>query len=480
MVAYPYGTIEPRFVRSLIFLLKWDHDHADRIFDGGAFLQLGTTNVAHGRNQIVRQFLDLPAKPEWLWFVDTDMDFAPDTLDRLVAAADPKERPILGGLCFALMKGEQQEVVPTLYTWTETTPPVLARVTRLPADGVYPVAATGTGCLLIHRTVLEAVEKFAPHDSTPFGERSFPWFEWSSWHTDDGADVMGEDLTFCIRAGAAGYPTHVDTAIKVGHVKPVVVDEATYQGQFATVATATAIDVVIPMKDKHNLTAKLVGQLRDQGEYGRILIYDNGSQSKQARNWLASVHGKDRVEVIDAAGWNLHKMWNAGIRSAAGNDVAILNNDITIGPHFLSTMQKALDSDQRLLAVCGNYDHRQGTGVVPLEGICAGRYDGSGGFAGFAYMVRGRAYQAGFPMFDEDLDWFFGDNELLMHITAMGGWYGMAVDAHCEHVDGGSQTTGAPCGAGPMADFYRSDEAKFAAKWARPAWQTELAAVNTA
>lgn len=479
MVAFPYGDIEPRFMRSLIFLLKWDHDHHDRIFDGGAYLQLQTTNVAHGRNQIVRHFLDLPGKPDWLWFIDTDMDFQPDTLDRLVESADPVKRPILGGLCFALMKGDAQEVVPTLYAWTDDDPPLPARVTRLPAEGVHPVAATGTGCLLIHRSVLEAVEQFSPHGATPFGERAFPWFEWSAWATADGTDVMGEDLTFCFRAGAAGFPTHVDTSIKVGHVKPVVIDEGTYDAQFAT-ATQTPVNVVIPMKDKHGLTSKLVGQLRDQGEYDRLYIYDNGSQSKQARNWLASVDGKDRIEVIDADGWNIHEMWNDGLRRSLHADVAVLNNDLTVGPAFLSTMAKALNADPRCLAVCGNYDGREGTGVVPLQGICGGDYSGSGGFAGFAYMVHGKAFDAGFPFFDEDLGWFFGDTELILTIQRMGGWYGMALDAVCTHVDGGSQTTGAPCGAGAMADQYKADEATFRAKWQQPAWVTRLQEINVA
>jgi len=119
MVAYPYGQIEPRFVKSLVFMLKHDHDHYDRVFDGGAFLQLGTTNVAHGRNQIVRIFLD-ESPADWLWFVDTDMEFEPDTLDRLIEAADPAERPIMGALCYALMKGDAQEVVPTMYGLTDT------------------------------------------------------------------------------------------------------------------------------------------------------------------------------------------------------------------------------------------------------------------------------------------------------------------------------------------------------------------------
>lgn len=235
MLAYPHGAIEPRFVRSLVFALKHDHDHHDRIFGGGAYLQLGTTNVAHGRNQIVRQFLDLPGKPDWLWFIDTDMDFPPDTLDRLVEAAHPVDRPILGGLCFALMKGDQQEVVPTLFVWTDEDPPRPARVLGLPEPaGIVPVAATGAGCVLIHRSVLEGVADFTPPGSDRrFGATSWPWFAWSSWEGDHGPDVMGEDLTFCFRAGAAGFPTHVDTRIAVGHVKPVVIDEDTFRKEAA-------------------------------------------------------------------------------------------------------------------------------------------------------------------------------------------------------------------------------------------------------
>jgi hypothetical protein len=30
---------------------------------------------------------------------------------------------------------------------------------------------------------------------------------------------MGEDLTFCLRLGAAGIPVHVATAVRAGHMK---------------------------------------------------------------------------------------------------------------------------------------------------------------------------------------------------------------------------------------------------------------------
>ena len=55
-------------------------------------------NISEARNLLVRRFLDECRAP-WLWMLDTDMVFAADALDRLVAAADPVSRPLLGALC---------------------------------------------------------------------------------------------------------------------------------------------------------------------------------------------------------------------------------------------------------------------------------------------------------------------------------------------------------------------------------------------
>ena len=50
------------------------------------------------------------------------------------------------------------------------------------------------------------------------------WFEFSPWRRteDDGTevtDVMGEDFTFMLRAGALGFSAFVDTTIEAGHIK---------------------------------------------------------------------------------------------------------------------------------------------------------------------------------------------------------------------------------------------------------------------
>ena len=55
--------------------------------------------LVDSRNTVVAAFLD-GTDDDWFWWLDDDMGFAPDTLDRLRLAADPVERPIVGALCF--------------------------------------------------------------------------------------------------------------------------------------------------------------------------------------------------------------------------------------------------------------------------------------------------------------------------------------------------------------------------------------------
>ena len=53
------------------------------------------------------------------------------------------------------------------------------------------------------------------------------------------------------------------------------------------------------------------------------------------------------------------------------------------GPNMLSKMAEELRSDPLMAIVSPNYDGREGEGVEPVSDNCAGRYDGTGGIAGF-------------------------------------------------------------------------------------------------
>ncbi len=456
MIGFPCGQIEPHFMQSMVFLLVHDAQNAGHVVRGGAYLQMGTTNLPHARNQIVRQFLD-NGDWDWLWFVDTDQTFPPDVLDRMLAAADPDERPILGALVFSLNVGDAQRVVPTMWHLTDDDPPLLGRVTRVPRQQLVELHATGTGCVLIHRKVFEAVRDLTvPGGKITFGETSWPWFQYSDWVSDIGPDVMGEDLTFFIRASAAGFTTTVDTTIEVGHVKRGVIGLNEYLSQ--PLDEPAPSFVVIPVKGRHDLTDKLVRQLQEQGQAERIIILDNGADTDPYLN--------ADVKVIPSAGKNIHEMWNTGIAAAIEEaprcNIAILNNDLEIGSHFLTGLEHVLRSNPRILAVSPNYDGRRvEDGFQPVRGICARKYDGTGGLAGFAFMVKGEMFANGFPFFDEKLQWWFGDNELTLHIEEAGGVYGIATGTTVVHVDGGGQT-------GTDAEFAKAieeDRAYFMEKW---------------
>ena len=197
-------------------------------------------HVPSGRSKIVRDFLAHPARPDWLWFIDTDATFAFDVLEQLIKSADPVERPIVGALAFGVavkrdaagndmadsVGGAALELFPTLYVWHDGA---AHRIDDYPRDELVRVHSTGAHCLLIHRTVL--ADRRWQDDPCPL-----PWFQmcWS-----DGKEVS-EDQFFCVRAGAMGYPVWVDTRVKTGHVKQFVASESQYLAQRAAQRAAMA------------------------------------------------------------------------------------------------------------------------------------------------------------------------------------------------------------------------------------------------
>ena len=62
------------------------------------------------------------------------------------------------------------------------------------------------------------------------------WFDRAKTHPDD--DEMGEDISFCARAGRMGIPVYVHTGVRTNHLKSVHVDEQLYAGQRLLLALA--------------------------------------------------------------------------------------------------------------------------------------------------------------------------------------------------------------------------------------------------
>jgi hypothetical protein len=221
------GQWEADFGESLVDLLFFDEIQGRRLREGGGVLGWKSgVNVSSARNSICQKFLD-KSQAEWLWMLDTDMVFKPDVLERLLAEADPEKAPVVGGLCFGVDNGRY---FPTLYDLTGTEDDIqFVRYDEWAPNTMMQVFATGAACLLIHRTALERIRDFQPphRQGKPGFSDAFPWFQ----ETDFNGRVMGEDITFCLRAGTAGMPVHVNTAVTLGHVKQHALTEVGYLAQ---------------------------------------------------------------------------------------------------------------------------------------------------------------------------------------------------------------------------------------------------------
>jgi GT2 family glycosyltransferase len=439
-MAYPsHGTIDAAFHDCVVRFLAHDSKGQRRVVDG-AHQCFVSSMLPVARNKLVREFLDRPGL-DWLWFVDTDQVFAPDTLERMLAAADPVERPILGALIFAYVPHEDS-VWPTMWQWGADGLPRIVNNYR--PGQVNKVGATGTGCVLIHRSVFEkiaATEK--PGAGKVYGDTPWPWFQYGEWVNQDGKpDTFGEDLTFMLRANVGcDIPVHVDTGIQVGHVKDWVVTQSSFLERAKIEELAARTVVVIPVKDKPDLTKGIVRQLRAQGGYDELVLVDNGSQ-RPLLDWYKR---QSDIVVLDGKGQGIHQMWNAGAAYALSSwpkaNLIFLNNDLELGPEFCTRLSTALRSSPTIAACCPNYDGRLlGDGqTMRLKGICANRYDGTGGLCGFAFAVRSEVFMAGYR-FPEDCMWWFGDNDLCMTIDESGHRYVMAGGCTVVHLDGGGQT----------------------------------------
>jgi hypothetical protein len=219
--------------QSLINLIGWDLGNVGRVVRGGwvAIRCYGSDGIPAARNNAVKQFL-ADCDAEWLFWIDTDMGFDPDTVDRLIEAADPVERPIVGGLCFAQKHGDPDgrggwhtSLVPTIYDWVtvpETGETGFLSRPEYPQDTLLPCAGTGSACVLVHRSVFERIAK-----------KSGPtWYDRVP-NVTAGGRLMGEDLSFCLRAGALDIPVYVHTGVRTTHFKPAWLGEDDFLAQAA-------------------------------------------------------------------------------------------------------------------------------------------------------------------------------------------------------------------------------------------------------
>lgn len=241
------GTWAACFGLSWTDMMLYDQAVSNRIIrPNGQYLRkvAGTMGVAAGRNEIVRAFL--AADADWLFMVDADMGFERDVVDRLIGSAIVNGVSVMGALAFCqkqdpdlahgVMHANRYRIQPTLYAYTEvpaTGEKGFRAINKYRRDQFQVVGATGAACLLINRSVLQAVgpDPFDPIKVAGAG--------------GNGTDrSFSEDLSFCIRVSAEGFDIGVDTAIKTTHHKGgIFLDETTFAMQQETLIQAKGHEI---------------------------------------------------------------------------------------------------------------------------------------------------------------------------------------------------------------------------------------------
>ena len=237
-VAYVCGnTVVYSWHKSLLELVAYDAATKNRVARGGYIARrYGTGELVDARNKVVRTFLEEDSS-DWLFWVDTDMGFAPDTVDRLLDAADPAERPIVGALCFFNRENEadgtggyRHTAVPTIYDWVHIEEQYGWQARQqYPLNTLTPCDGTGSACVLIHRSVFEKIE----------AEHGQAWYDRVPNTTTGG--LIGEDMSFCLRARALNIPIYVHTGVPTTHFKQIWLGEEDFWRDVAFKSAAEKI-----------------------------------------------------------------------------------------------------------------------------------------------------------------------------------------------------------------------------------------------
>ena len=195
---------ESDFVECLTNLLaRYDEDEVEVKY-------LKASLVYDARNQLTKYALDKGCYDYVLW-LDSDMTFKPDLLDRLMDDIEGKETgeklQAVSGLCF----GRRPPFKPCIYKKLDVTQngqmilPVCENWFDYPRDQLFEVKACGFACVLMRVDVLASM-----------GIYGVPFFP---------VGGLGEDLTFCWRAGKLDIKFHCDSRLKIGHIMRISVDE---------------------------------------------------------------------------------------------------------------------------------------------------------------------------------------------------------------------------------------------------------------
>lgn len=195
-----------------------------------------------------------------------------------------------------------------------------------------------------------------------------------SWRESETSTAANADAKpYALDAGRRALDAH----LKAHYGEKAHADDGpyafVYDARFPLPAD-TLVSIIIPMKDKWELTEACINSILDNSTYGNyeILILDNNSAEETTLSWLRTIGEKDeRIRVLKAdMEFNWSKINNYGARNACGDVYVFLNNDtLVISPDWLERLcENALRDDIGTVGALLKYED----GTIQHAGVLVG------------------------------------------------------------------------------------------------------------
>ena len=159
-------------------------------------------------------------QPFDIWItIDSDIVFTFEQVEKLIESTN--EHPVVAGMYrmadlvnYAFVKEWDETYFKANGTFKFIKPEDIDAWKEETNFKYYPVVYSGMGFMAIRRDVFDNIK--------------YPYFdsEIITIKTEDGKvirDICSEDVSFCKKIAKAGYPIMVNTDIRVGHIKPLII-----------------------------------------------------------------------------------------------------------------------------------------------------------------------------------------------------------------------------------------------------------------
>lgn len=166
----------------------------------------GCSVVSRARNMLAQQFLD--SNCDYLLFIDSDINFEPEDILRLMAwGSDPKK-----GIVAAVPRTRSTDKVYIADLDYDEN-----RELTMNGAGLVRAQRVATAFMLVRREVFEVLDRENPdwRYYDPRAGHTVPCL-FDFLMTEEG--YIGEDFLFCDRARAHGFDVWVDPSITLGHM----------------------------------------------------------------------------------------------------------------------------------------------------------------------------------------------------------------------------------------------------------------------